>query len=232
MDERQGGMAVGMREKGKENRAFQEMRKPALDRLAGRRPEEIARRSGISFDREGQVFSLHSLGRDIRIGCPGYEITPELDQWHQLLLLHYLDMADGRPLSGRLIAFGDLPGGMVRGGGFDRQSERDMSLRLGHCSRETVERACRALGGALTPSNADVCAVFSLFPLYPITLKLWFADEELPGSGRLFLDESAGRILSVEDAVTAGSLLLEAVFQEVKTVETSRGAAEQKERGT
>lgn len=222
---------MAMQEKGKENRAFQEMRKPALDRLAGRRPEEIARRTGISFDREGQVFSLHSLGRDIRIRCPGYEITPELDQWHQLLLLHYLDMADGSALSGRLMAFGDLPGGMARGGGFDRQSERDMSLRLGHCSRETVERACCALGGVLTPSNADVCAIFSLFPRYPITLKIWFADEELPGSGRLFLDEGAGHILSVEDAVTAGSLLLEAVFQEVKALETSCGVDEKGEGG-
>lgn len=75
--------------------------------------------------------------------------------------------------------------------------------------------ACRILGGILTPSNADVCAVFSLFPNYPITLKLWFADEEIPGSGRLFLDRCASHYLTVEDAVTAGSLLMEALFQEL-----------------
>ena len=116
------------------------------------------------------------------------------------------------------MAFGDLPSGMVRGGGFDRQSERDLGLRLGHAPQAQVERACRALGGVLTPSNADVCAVFSLFPNYPITLKLWFADEEIPGSGRLFLDRSASHYLTVEDAVTAGSLLMEALFQELNAL--------------
>lgn len=199
------------------NRAFQEMRKPALNRLCGRDPAELAARTGISFDRERQVFSLSSLGQNIQISYPGYEICPAVDDWHHLLILHYLDLADGTPLTHQLMAFGDQPGGMVRGGGFDHQSERDLGLRLGHCPPEQAERACRALGAVLTPSNADLCAVFSLFPNYPITLKLWFADEDIPGSGRLFLDRSAGHYLTVEDAVTAGTLLLEALFQELNS---------------
>lgn len=200
------------------NRAFQEMRKPALDRLAGRVPEELSARTGIPFDRQRQVFSLSILGRDMEIDYPGYEIRPTVDDWHHLLILHYLDLADGTPLSHQLMAFGDLPSGMVRGGGFDRQSEQDLGLRLGHAPQAQVERACRALGGILTPSNADICAVFSLFPNYPITLKLWFADEEIPGSGRLFLDRSASHYLTVEDAVTAGSVLMEALFQELNAL--------------
>lgn len=194
------------------------MRKPALDRLAGRVPEELSARTGIPFDRQRQVFSLFSLGKDIEIDYCDWNIRPGLDEWHQLLILHYLDMADGTPLSHQLMAFGNLPSGMVRGGGFDRQSERDLGLRLGHVPQAQVERACRALGGVLTPSNADVCAVFSLFPNYPITLKLWFADEEIPGSGRLFLDRSASHYLTVEDAVTAGSLLMETLFQELNAL--------------
>lgn len=104
------------------NRAFQEMRKPALDRLADRVPEELSARTGIPFDRQRQVFSLSSLGRNMEIDYPGYEIRPAVDGWHHLLILHYLDLADGTPLSHQLMAFGDLPSGMVRGGGFDRQS--------------------------------------------------------------------------------------------------------------
>ena len=74
------------------------------------------------------------------------------------------------------------------------------------------------MGGVLTPSNADVCAVFSLFPNCPITLKLWFADEEIPSSGRLFLDRSASHYLTVEDTVTAGSVLMEVLFQELNAL--------------
>lgn len=201
--------------------AFQEMRKPALQRLQGKSAEEIAARTGISFDRKRQVFALSSLGADIQVSYPGYEIRPALDEWHQLLVLHYLDMADGTPLSGQLMAFGDLPGGMVRGGGFDRQSEGTLGTHLGNGPSERVERICRALGAVLIPSNADLCAVFSVFPRYPITLKLWFVDEDIPGSGRLFLDQSAGHYLTVEDAVTAGTLLLDALV--AKTADAGDG---------
>lgn len=204
-----------MQEQAPKNRAFAEMRKPALQRLHGKAAEDMAARTGIPFDRQRQVFSLFSLGKDIEIDYSGWNIRPVLDEWHQLLILHYLDMADGTPLSHQLMAFGDLPSGMVRGGGFDRQSERDLSLRLGHVPQKQVEQACCGLGAALISSNADLCAVFSLFPNYPITLKFWFADEDIPGSGRLFLDRSASHYLSVEDAVTAGSLLLDALFRKL-----------------
>ena len=163
-------------------------------------PEVLSARTGIPFDRQRQVFSLSSLGRDMEIDYPGYEIRPAVDDWHHLLILHYLDLADGTPLSHQLMTFGDLPSGMVRGGSFDRQSEQDLGLRLGHAPQAQVERACRALGGILTPSNADICAVFSLFPNYPITLKLWFADEEItrqrtavPGPERFPLPDGRGR---------------------------------------
>ena len=106
------------------NRAFQQMRQSALQRLRGRTAADTAARTGIPFNGQRQVFSLSSLGREIQISYPRWEIYPAVDQWHQLLIFHYLDLADGTPLSGRLMGFGDLPGGMVRGGGFDRQSEK------------------------------------------------------------------------------------------------------------
>ena len=192
-----------------EDRAFQEMRRAALLRLEGRPCRELAERTRLALDGEGRCFSLSSLGREIRISTPGYEITPEVGRWHHLLILHYLDMADGTELTGELMRFGDLPGGLARGGGFDRESEGILSRRFGAASPERLRAACRALGARVTASNADLCAVFPLFPLYPITLKLWYADEELPGSGRLLLDRSAAHFLSLEDAVTAGTILLE-----------------------
>ncbi|HIS30715.1 MAG TPA: DUF3786 domain-containing protein [Candidatus Limivivens intestinipullorum] len=195
-----------------ENRAFLEMRKAALNRLEGKAPEPIAARTGIFYDKERKIFTLKSMGYDIEVSYPQFHITPELNEWHQLLLLHYMDMADSAPLTGQLMSFGDLPGGMVRGGGFDRQSERALSQRLGNASPALVKKACEDLGAEIFDSNADLSGVFSVFPYYPITLKLWFADEDIPGSGKLLLDKSANRFLSVEDAVTAGSLLLDALF--------------------
>ena len=201
-------------EKDLENRAFEEMRMVALKRLEGKDPLKIAKRTGIPFDPESQKFILNTLGQTVEIYFPDYEIRTPLDPWHHLLVLHYLDQADGSELYGQWIPFGDLPGGMARGGDFDRKSEGELSNRLGNRTYESVERACQALGGKVIPSNADVCGVIPLFPRYPIAIKLWFADEELPGSGRVFLDKSAEHYLSVEDAVVAGTILLQALFQE------------------
>ena len=74
--------------------------------------------------------------------------------------------------------------------------------------------AFRALGAEVVGSNADFCARFLFAPRYPIWLKLWFGDEELPASGRLLLDTSAPQYLTIEDAVTAGTILLDALTQE------------------
>lgn len=207
-----------------ENRAFQEMRKVAVARLMNRDVGKIAEHTKLTYDARTGILSLSSLGQEVRIRCSDWEITPELDDWHHLMLLHYLDMADGTPATGELMRFGDLPGGMVRGGGFDRDSEQILSRDWGTRPLRLVESACRALGGRIVPSNADLCAVFDLFPLYPMTLKLWFADEEMPGSGRLLLDKSASHFLSVEDAVTAGDLLLEKLSQQYRLLQEETAA--------
>ena len=50
---------------------------------------------------------------------------------------------------------------------------------------------------------------FPVLPRYPVTLKIWFADEEFPVSGKIFLQDHADHYLSVEDAVTVGEILLQ-----------------------
>ena len=67
----------------------------------------------------------------------------------------------------------------------------------------------------IIPSNADLCAVFPFLPMYPVTLKIWFADDELEGTGRMLLNGSADHYLSTEDAVAVGDLILSAVQEKV-----------------
>ena len=193
------------------NRAFLEMLKPAKERLYGRTAEELAANTQMEFDKEKSEFRLFSLGQDIRISYPEFNITPEIDEWHHLVILHYMDMADGAGLTSQLIKFGELSSGFVRGGGFDRQCEFTVSKKLANKPIEKVRKACEESGAEIVPTNADLCAVFSFLPLYPVTLKIWFTDEEdeIEGTGRMFLDGSADHYLSVEDAVTVGTLILE-----------------------
>ncbi len=66
--------------------------------------------------------------------------------------------------------------------------------------------------GAEIAAAAEYAVRLPFLPRYPVTLQIWFADEEFAASGRLLLDESAGHYLGMEDAVTVGELLLELLF--------------------
>ena len=158
---------------------------------------------------ENGVFWVRTLGRRVEIQWPAGKITPPVSTWHTLTLLHYLDLADGTPLTGKTITFSQYKDGLVRGGGLDRNAELIVRRDLGVLPREELARRCETLGAELLPSNADFCARFDFAPQYPVWLKVWFADEEFPTSGRLLVDESAPNYLTIEDAVTVGSLILD-----------------------
>lgn len=189
------------------NPQYESMLATARQRLARHDPADIARRAGVTWQ-DGR-FTVSTLGRIVTVTVSELTVQPALGMWHTLTLLHYLDLADGTPLSGKMMAFGQYPEGMVRGGGFDRRAELVIRRQLGLLPPEDLRRRCLALGAELLPSNADLCARFPFLPRYPLWLRLWFGDEEFPASGRLFLDESAAHYLTVEDAVTVGGLLLE-----------------------
>lgn len=132
-----------------------------------------------------------------------------MDEWHYLTLLHYLDMADGTEGSQKLITFGNLKDGLIRGTKFDRTAEQKLEKLLQDKDPEKIQKACKNLGAEFTETKADLCAVFPVLPRYPVTLKIWFADEEFPASGKIFLQDHADHYLSLEDAVTVGEILLQ-----------------------
>ncbi len=198
------------------NRAFEEMRKAAVARLQGRQPMDIFRKTGIPFDVEKSSFSVTSLGLSLNVHYPDYNIMPAVNEWQQLVLLHYMDLADGTPLIQQWITMRELKDGMVRGGGFDRSCETKIRLQLSYCSPDLLLRTCRSLRAEIISSNADVCAVFPFLPRYPVMLKIWLADEEIPGSGRILINGSANHYLTIEDAVTIGELILDRLITDCK----------------
>ena len=83
-----------------------------------------------------------------------------MDEWHYLTLLHYLDMADGTEGSQKLITFGNLKDGLIRGTKFDRTAEQKLEKLLQDKEPEKIQKACTSLGAEFTETKADLCAVF------------------------------------------------------------------------
>ena len=91
----------------RENRAFMEMIKVAREWLAGRDPLDISEKTGIVYDKENCRFHFTSLGTEISIRYPDYEITPYVNEWQQLVILHYMKLADGTPMGGKWMSIGE-----------------------------------------------------------------------------------------------------------------------------
>lgn len=192
------------------NQMFGRMNLAALQRLSGRDPTRIAENADVRYDPVEQTFSFRSIRTDLTVTYPDYKITPQLPGWHRLLVLHYLDLADGHPLTGREISFSMMKAGTVRGGNIDRKCEQAIS-RL----KETdLARIGQSIGAEAIVSNADLAFRIPLFPRFPVTLKIWLPDEEFPASGRLLVDASADHYLTIEDAVTLAEILIETISAE------------------
>lgn len=194
-----------------ENHAFMEMMKVAREWLTGREPLKIAEKTGISYDGKSACFHLLSMGTEICIHYPGYEVTPYVNEWQQLIILHYMKLADGMPLSGKWMPMREIRDGLIRGGDFDLRCENMIRQHLSQISVRELSEKCKVVGGKIITSNADFTVRFDFLPRYPLLLKLWFADEEFPASGKLFVDANADHYLTIEDAVTVGQIIMEKV---------------------
>lgn len=190
----------------KENQMFGQMEKAARLWLAGKEPRTLAQCAGVEF--RDSCFRWCGFGKEALVTWPDCAVSWDEDGWLPLVALHYLNLADGTPLSGRYITFFQQKNGMVRGGGFDRQAEVWIRKNWGRLSLDAVEKICREVGGRILSGSADLLVEFLPLPRYPIRLNFWVGDEEFPASGRFLIDSSAEHYLSVEDSVALGESLL------------------------
>ena len=193
----------------KSNRAFEEMVLSARKRLEEKSPAEIAEKSGSEYDSENGRLKIKSLAEQVSIVLPEYSFVQNIKEWHQLVILHYLDLADHTPVSEEQITFGELKDGLIRGTKFDHDMEKELAVFLKGKSEEQLYQIIKACGGKIIDSKADICAKFDFLPYYPLWLKIWLADDEFEASGKMLLSKSANHYLTVEDAVTVGGILME-----------------------
>lgn len=191
-----------------ETDAFQEMLLVARERLLKKSPEEIVKKAGVLFDTEKSVFYIESLDKKLEFTYPAFEFSEKLDEWHQLVLLHYLDLSDGALPFGEYMSFSNMRDGLVRGTKFDHSSTNDLEKFLNRMDMESVKEKCLQLRGRIVDSRADLTVEFPFFPNCPVLLNIWFADEEFPATGKLLIEKNADHYLTIEDAVTVGGVLL------------------------
>ena len=200
----------------KENRAINEMYIAAKKRLEGKNPIEIAKNSGAEFDEEKSILKIKSLDAIFELEYPTYDMKEKRDDWQILTLLHYLDLADNTPILSKQIKFGELKDGLIRGARFDKTVEVELERFLKNKDEKQVIEVFKSLDAKFIDSKADLSAVFYIYPYYPVTISIWFEDEEFPPTGKMFLDKTADHYLTIEDAVGVGELMIKIINERYK----------------
>ncbi len=196
-----------------ENRAFELMKRDGIAMIHGKDPKAIAARADVLYDEAKGNFVISSLGKQYTVSSTSYDCKEEIDEWHYLTMIHYLNLADGTPVSNTPDTMSQMPGGLVRGSKFDQTAARAVEEFVKKHSEPEIKHFFANLGGEFAEGKADLNIKVSYFPNLPLYFNIWYADEEFPPSARMLVDASISHYLTIEDAVTMGEYIVRLLEQ-------------------
>ncbi len=171
----------------------------AAEKLRGMDPARIAETSGA--ERLGDALELDFVGQRVRIGLDPVEITApgggEVPLTDQVLILHYLTQADGRPVKGEWIAYREVPGAETYAPVFYKRAIAPLLGGFGQNPKLLTELA--KMYRAEPGDSGDVSVVVKALPHVPLMLIIWAGDDEFPAEANILMDKSIGGYLSAED---------------------------------
>ena len=181
------------------NQAYDQSFNLALDALAQSDIDEICYRSGAKRLDDDSVI-LPFLRDDVIVNIARRTVTSVNHIsaiTDQLIVLHYLVTATGAPLSGKLISFQELPGGMVYHPTFCRRAIAPLVNRFGESPGELI--AAAAGFGGEPVSLGDAAIVMQALPRVALTWVLWRGDADFPPEGAVLFDSAITDYLPIED---------------------------------
>jgi hypothetical protein len=184
----------------------------ARGKLGDSEPLDIAQRAAVRYDAAAGEFVIPYLNQEHRVRYPSGEVYlprgGEVPIVNKILILHYLEHAEGVPLHHKWISFKEIPGGQIYINPFYNRAIRPLIKLFGRDPQGLIT-AGLALGGK-KENLGDACVAVPVFPMVPVAYVIWEGDEEFDPSGNILFDESAPHYLPLEDyAVIAGSAVFE-----------------------
>ena len=160
---------------------------------SGTRSETIASSKVIILEYLNQSYQVTIP--DIGISLIGSELEVPLRD--KILILHYLTLAKGNPLSHKVIAYKELPEGTNYFPTFYLRAIRPLVTHFGKEPHRLLEAAAK-LGGHQA-KYGDISTTIHAFTRAPISLVLWQGDDEFPPEGNILFDSTITDYLATED---------------------------------
>lgn len=164
--------------------------------------EERCRKSGAQYDTHSNSVIIEFLGRPYIFMPSTGEISlknseEQIPTREKVLILHYLLLAKGTPLTGTLITYKQVPGGIPY---FARFSQLTIQPLLSHfgAEPELIIPAAEKLGGERI-DRGDAAVTINAFSRIPITIVLQKGDEEFAPTANVLFDNTITDYLPSQD---------------------------------
>ena len=174
--------------------------------------EERANKAGVQYQKgkEGEELIVQFFSEPYHIRLPQVEFySPDKKAVSLVtrdILLHYLIKADGSPVTGKWVAYKDIPGGLLYAGVFARRVTEPLVKQFGRSAKSLMDSGLRR--GGKPGGVGDASLVFQVLPRVPMQYVLWEGDEEFPPNVQLLFDASVDHHLSLEDIVVLGQMAI------------------------
>ncbi len=186
---------------------YEQALKVAFEIFDRKDPGRLTDKSGAELI--GRSVIVPHLNRSISLNLDTHHIAiretaEEAPIWIQILLLHYINNADGRHPTGKLKHFREFKEGQFYEPAFNRGT-KEVLIQVFGSKPEMMKQAGLHLNAKIV-GNADVGLELKYFPFLPITCLLWLGDDDFPAEASVLFDETAELFFSAEDMAVAGQM--------------------------
>ncbi|MGM0651407.1 MAG: DUF3786 domain-containing protein [Bacillota bacterium] len=180
---------------------LEETLKQAVKTFSVLEPAEVAANAGVELREDRKTLKVPFIDQVFSVKHPEGKVIAsdgeDASIYLAIIILHYLETAEGKPLKGRWIAYRHLPGGDIYNDPFNKRAITPFLKTFGE-RPEAFKKAAAALGGYNLESSG-VSMVIPVLPRVPICFSIWPGDDELPASANILFDEAASSYLPTED---------------------------------
>ncbi len=186
-------------------------KKIAVQELSAYSMAEIARCADFEVNGDGR-FKIPFLTRTYMTSFPDFTFTDvndaeaEVPIQEQVLILHYMNAMQKTPVSGKWIAYREIPGASFYYSSFVKRAIDPLKKVFGN-NTGALPPAAEKTGGKII-DNGDVGYEFRVLPKVPLQLILWEGDDEFAPEANILFDETAGSYLSPEDAAWLAGMVV------------------------
>ena len=188
--------------------------------VSKKKPQELAYNTGGVSHPEQNNLEILFWDRRVVISLPSLEISDKksqqvLPEFSQAMILYYLHLADGSPVSGRWVSFAELPDGRFYHNAYQGYTGQMLARVIGN-HIEGFEKVARALK-AQKAQLGHASYIFQALPKVPLLVIQWQGDEDFPASFQILFDDTAHHFLPSDGCAILGSMLTRKIISKYQT---------------